>query len=168
MSESPTDNTLPVVCGDPSARMPLRHRHVIVAGFGIVGRMAAEQLEAAGVGVTIIELNLDTIERQLGLDKRVIYGDVNDPQVLRRAGIDTADAVIITIPDEDRAVRACRVCRELHPDIFIAARTNFVSRGLLATEAGADCVVIEEVVTAQAMQQAVVDRLLPGPGPRRG
>jgi len=56
-------------------------------------------------------------------------------------------------------VEACRVARELNPDIFIAARTNFVSKGMLCTQAGADCVIIEEIVTAKAMQRAITERL---------
>ena len=55
---------------------------------------------------------------------------------------------------------ACRVARELSPNIYIAARTNFVSKGLLATQAGADHVVIEEVITAQAMKEAIIEHLI--------
>ena len=140
----------------------LHHRHVIVAGYGLVGRMAAQRLDAEGVSITIIDTNPQTCERQSELARTVVAGDVTDPAVLKQAAVDSADALILAIPDETAAVRACAVARELNPDIFIAARTNFVSQGLLATEAGADHVVIEEVVTAEAMEKAVVDRLLSG------
>jgi Trk K+ transport system NAD-binding subunit len=135
------------------------HHRAIVAGFGVVGRMVALELERSGMAVTIIELNLDTIEKQLGLDKKVVYGDVLDPDTLTRAGIDKADVLVLAVPDEQDAVNACRVARELNPDIFIAARTNFVSKGMLATQAGADCVIVEEIVTAKAMQDAVIEAL---------
>lgn len=131
----------------------------IVAGYGVVGRLVALELERMGHRVTIIELNLGTIEKQLGLDKNVIYGDVTEPQTLTRAGIDKARALVLAVPNEEHAVAACRIARELNPDIFIAARTNFVSKGMLCTQAGADCVIVEEVVTAKAMQQAVSDQL---------
>ncbi len=134
------------------------HHRAIVAGFGVVGRMVALELERSGLEVTIIELNLKTIEKQLGLDKKVVYGDVLDPETLRKAGIDQADVFVLAVPNEDDAIKACAVVRELNPDIFIAARTNFVSRGMLCTQAGADCVIVEEVVTAQAMQQAIISK----------
>lgn len=147
--------------GLPAPHMPkIRHRHVIVAGFGIVGRMVAEQLEDAGLDVTVIDLNEKTVDQQRRLDRRVIYGDVCDPACLRDAGIDRADALIVAVPDEAQAIQACRVARELHPEVFIAARANFVSRGLMAAQAGADCVIVEEIVCAEAMQQAVMQRLL--------
>ncbi len=138
----------------------LKHHHVIVAGYGPVGRMVTEQLENAGLKVTIVELNLDTIEKRLDRDKQVVYGDIIDPEVLQKAGIEHADALILAIPNEDKALQACRVVREFNPDIFIAARTNYLSKGMLCTAAGADYVVVEEVVTAQAMQEAVVHSLL--------
>lgn len=144
---------------DAAARSA-RVRRIIVAGYGPVGRTVAEQLEEAGAQVTIIDANVSTIERQQALDKHVVHGDVRDPEVLRAAGIDSADALILAIPDEREAVAACGVARKLNPHIYLAARTNFVSQGLLAREAGADHVVIEEIATAEAMQRAVMQQLL--------
>lgn len=141
--------------------------HVIVAGYGPVGRAVAEQLERADADVTIVELNTTTIERQQQLRKVCVFGDVSDEDTLRRAGIERADALILTVPDEDRALRACEVARRLNPHIFIAARTNFLSKGLLATRAGADEVIVEEVVTAEAMKQAVLRRVLNEHQPQR-
>lgn len=139
-------------------RIDTNHHRAIVVGFGVVGRMVAIELERQGLAVTIVELNLNTIEKQLNLDKNVIYGDVLDPDTLIRAGIDHADVLILSVPNEEVSVKASRLARGLNPDIFIAARTNFVSKGMLCTQAGADCVIVEEVVTAQAMQKAVTER----------
>lgn len=135
---------------------------VIVAGYGPVGRAAAELLAQAGAHVTIVDLNPTTIERQQQLNRRCVYGDIADEATLHEAGIEQAAALILTVPDEDRALRACAVARRLNPRIFIAARTNFLSKGLLATQAGADEVIVEEVVTAEAMKQAVLRRVLNG------
>lgn len=134
---------------------------VIVAGFGPVGRVLVDRLEQCGTEVTLIELNPDTVFKQQGLGRNAIQGDVTEPAVLTKAGIATADALLLTIPDEDAALRACRLARELAPSIYIAARTNFVSRGLLASSNGADHVVVEELVTAQAMTDAVIGRFDP-------
>lgn len=139
-----------------------RAQRVLVAGFGVVGRMVAEQLEDAGVDVTLIELNPRTVETQRRLKRDVIEGSVSDADTLRAAGIEQADALIVAVPDEGHAIEACRVARGLNSKIYIAARANFVSRGILCAEAGADCVIVEEIVTAEAMQKAVMDRLVHG------
>ncbi|MFW5682041.1 MAG: NAD-binding protein [Phycisphaeraceae bacterium] len=155
MSErGPGPSTIDCDSGGP------RKRLAIVAGYGPVGRMVARQLEQAGFELAIIELNLDTIEKQLDLDKRVVYGDVRDRDTLIKAGIERADALILAVPDEDVALMACRVAREIRPELFIAARTNFMSKGMLCQQAGADYVVVEEVVTAMAMRDAVMRRLV--------
>ena len=140
-------------------------RLVVVAGYGPVGRAVAEQLSQDGVSVKVIELNLSTIERQLDLDQPIIYGDVCDPTILERAGIRQAEAIILTIPDAQAAVRACRVARSLAPRAVIAVRVNHLSEGLEAKQAGADEVIVEELVTAQAMRDAVCGRLRRPDGP---
>jgi CPA2 family monovalent cation:H+ antiporter-2 len=138
----------------------LPRRRVVIAGYGPVGRCVAEQLRAIGVDVTIIELNPDTVEKQLRLNHSVVHGDVTRAETLTRARIQEADALIVAVPDCEVAVRACAAARRLAPNLFIAARTNFLSKGLQATEAGADEVIVEEVVTAAAMRDAVMRRLL--------
>jgi CPA2 family monovalent cation:H+ antiporter-2 len=133
--------------------------HVIVAGYGIVGRCTAEGLEREGFAVTILEINEATIKKQTALGRRAIHGDARNADDLRNAGIDTAETLVLTIPDENDAIEACRVAHGLHPKVFIVARTNFVSKGLTALRHGADHVVIEEVVTAEAMRDVVVKKL---------
>lgn len=137
-----------------------QRRRAIVAGYGPVGRTVEVKLRAAGFEVVIVDLNPQTIEKQLGLDRRVVYGSCTDPQTLHKADIEHADALILAIPNEDAAIEACKVARKLNPHIFIAARTNFLSRGMLASQVGADAVVVEEVVTAEAMQRAVVEHFI--------
>ncbi|HAI12487.1 MAG TPA: hypothetical protein DCM28_12340 [Phycisphaerales bacterium] len=152
-SES-TDGTL------DGSMPPLARGLVIVAGYGPVGRVVCDMLEAARFEVTVIDINQRTTEKQHPHKRQFVLGDVRDPTVLIEAGIRKATALILGIPNEDQAVIACRVARELSPNIYIAARTNFVSKGLLATQAGADHVVIEEVITAQAMKEAVMKHLV--------
>lgn len=144
--------------GNPGTSAP--RRRAIVAGYGPAGRLTAEQLQRAGFEVTIVELNLGTIERQLSLDKTVVYGDISSEAILRHVDIGSADALILTIPDAEATARACEVARQLNPGIFIAARASFLSDGMLVTQAGADHVVVDEIITAEAMRSAVVDRLL--------
>jgi len=135
-----------------------RHRHAVVAGYGIVGRMVAKDFMDQDIRVTLIETNLDTIENQKDRHDRVVHGDVREPEVLREAGLQEADILVLTIPDEQVAIAAAKIARQIHSDLFIVARTNFFSRGLMATRVGADLVVVEEVATAHAMQQAIADK----------
>lgn len=155
--DAPETGDGPDADGEGAAAMP--HRRVILAGYGLVGRVVAENLDKIGVAYTIVEMNPRTVERQTKFNKESVYGDIANPEVLDRAGLQDADAVIITIPDEDAVLRACAVIRKLAPKMFIAVRTNFFSKAMLATEAGADLVTVEEWATAQQMAAEVARRL---------
>ncbi len=132
---------------------------VIVAGYGLVGRVVADSLMNDGAEVTIVELNPETVHRQRKLGRRIIYGDIANADVLESAHAHEADALILTIPDEQRVLQACHVARSENPDIFIIARTGFVGKGMEASGLGANAVVVEELATAQAMEREVAERL---------
>jgi CPA2 family monovalent cation:H+ antiporter-2 len=145
--------------GDGDVPVPALPRHVVVAGFGPVGRTLAERFVKRGVPVVIIELNPGTVRRQSSMGRRIVYGDVTNPDVLESAGVREADAIILSIPDEDAAMRACPVIRRMNPGIFIAARTNYLSQAMAVQGAGADHVVVEEMATALTMEREVLARL---------
>jgi CPA2 family monovalent cation:H+ antiporter-2 len=138
---------------------PARDEHVIIAGFGPVGRALAERFKRIGIPFTVIELNATTVERQSKLGRNVVYGDATNPEVLESAGIRHASAIVLTIPDEEATLRACRLIRAMVPGIFIATRTSFLSRAIQAQELGADHVVVEEMATAEVMQREVLARI---------
>ena len=140
---------------------------VIIAGYGPVGRACADRLTGQGVRVTIVELNPKTVRTQRGMGRSIVYGDVTNPEVLDSAGIQDADAVLLTIPDEDAMLRACRAIRTANPRVFIAVRAGVLSKGLLARELGADHVTVEELATANVMAGQVLDKLRARAGARR-
>ena len=134
-------------------------KHVVVAGYGVVGRAVVERLAGTRATVTIIEMNVATVRTQRGLGKSIIFGDVSDPEVLESAGIFEAEALVLTIPDEDAVLRSCRVAKQMNPGVFVIARTNFLSRALIALNLGADETVVEEMATAEAMDRLVLRAL---------
>lgn len=138
---------------------PKPHAEVVIAGFGPVGRACAEEMERRGIGFSIIELNTHTVKRQRALGRSIVYGDVTNPEVLESAGVAEADAVIVTIPDDDAMLRACRQIRLLNPNVFISARAGVLSRAMQAKELGADHVTVEELAAAQAMSRETAKRL---------
>lgn len=135
-------------------------RHAIVVGFGPVGRVTAEGLVEAGFSITVVDRNPTTIERQRKLGREAFHGDARDPELLRQAGIERCETLVLTMPDADEALEACKVAHAIRPEVFIVARANFVSEGIQALQHGADHVIIEEIATAHEMRDAVVDHLV--------
>lgn len=138
---------------------PRRRKKVIIAGFGVIGRSVADHLAVSKVPFTIVELNAETVATQQRLGRDAIYGDIGNPEVLEAAGVHDADAVFLTVPDDDAVLRACQQIRVLAPHLFIAARTSYLSVAFQVTAAGADDVTIAEVAIAEAMAKRVLARL---------
>ena len=135
----------PVFPVDAAKRLAGR---VIIVGFGLAGRCVADLLATATIPFTIIERNPTTVATQRALGRQIVEGDVLDADTLRAAGLDDASILALTIPDEDEVLRATSLARRLHPDIFIIARTNYASKGMQATQLGADEVVKAEQAVA--------------------
>jgi len=129
--------------------------HVIIVGFGLAGRYVADLLDSAGMTYTIIERNPDTVETQRALGRRVVAGDASDAQTLGEAGLDRASILALTIPDEDAVLEATSLARRLRPEIYIIARTNYSSKGMEASQLGANDVIMAE----QAVALQFYDRL---------
>jgi CPA2 family monovalent cation:H+ antiporter-2 len=139
--------------------------HVIIAGFGLPGRAVAQALDAAHVPYCVLELNASTVTRCAKAGTHIVEGDVTDPEVLRKAHIDTAAAIVIAIPDEKAALEATRVARELNPDVKIITRTHYVSAGMEAKSRGADSVIVAEQVVASELSKLAEQILAPTASP---
>ena len=124
-----------------------------------MGRRIAEELERGGVRCTIVELNPATVRTETRSGKPIIFGDVANPEVLESAGIGRADALILTIPDDEASARACALARRRTPDIIIAARAVALSGKNKLREMGADHVTVDEVAAAEEMSAAVIQRI---------
>jgi CPA2 family monovalent cation:H+ antiporter-2 len=139
--------------------------HVIIAGFGLPGRAVAQTLDASHVPYCVLELNAATVSRCAKAGTHIVEGDAANPDVLRKAHIETAAAIVIAIPDEKAALEATRVARQLNPDVKIITRTHFVSAGMEAKSRGADAVVIAEQVVATELSKLAEQMLAPTASP---
>lgn len=133
--------------------------HIIIAGFGPVGRVLADALTKRSVPYHVIELNADTVKRQRSLGVNITLGDARQAQVLDEAGIDQAAAVVITFPDAEVALECCAIARERAPAAIIAVRTRHLSDALQAKRLGADITVVEEIEAANALENVLTAAL---------
>ncbi len=68
---------------------------ILISGGGDVGRITAEQLAESGHDVVLIEAERSTCERIASeLDMMVVCGDATRPEILEKAGIESADLVM--------------------------------------------------------------------------
>jgi len=73
--------------------------HVVICGYGRVGKYIGRALEMTGIPFLVVEYNHTLVEKLRQKNIRVIYGDPADIDVLDYAQVDFARAVVIAIPD---------------------------------------------------------------------
>ncbi|MCX4309153.1 MAG: cation:proton antiporter [Desulfovibrio sp.] len=117
--------------------------HLIIVGFGISGKHLAHVAKESGIPYTILEMNPETVNRYRGKEP-ISHGDATQPIVLEHLGIEKARVMAIIISDP-AAVRAITIeARRLNPNVYIVARTRFVTEILPLHRLGANDVIAEE------------------------
>jgi len=111
--------------GCPDEHEDTLEDHVLVAGFGHGGQTLVDALEARGVPSAIIETNPDTVVRERGKGRRVIFGDATDPEILTRAGLHQAQAMVVVISDQEAAHRTVRTATAQRPELPVVLRTRW-------------------------------------------
>ena len=132
--------------------------HVVIAGFGRVGRTIAKVLAAEHIDFVALDSDgaLVTRERKRGLP--IYFGDGTHAEVLERAGAARARAFVVTLDDAAAAERMVTTCARRWPSVPIFARAKDTMHASKLAEHGA--VVVPEAVEA-SLQLAgrVLERL---------
>ena len=98
--------------------------HVVVAGFGRVGRAVCRMLAEGNVPYVALDLDPDRVARAYAQGLPVFFGDAARPEVLRGARVEHARAAVLTMDDPVAAERAAAGLRSSFPDIPIFARAR--------------------------------------------
>ena len=142
-----------------TATATAKPRHVIVVGFGLSGRSVVNSVIEQNVSYTVIETNPVTVNRCLPGGLQIIQGDARKPDILRRAGIDRATDLAITMPNDSIVIEIVQQAKHMNPAVRVIARCTFVSDGMEAHKQGADETVIAEQVVAGAFGRAITSSL---------
>lgn len=119
--------------------------HVIIAGYGLGGRILAKALNETGGRYLVLDLDSENVRVARERGEPVYYGDITSDEVLLHAGLPQADALVLLISDMDATRQAIAVARQVAPSvpILVRARRHADIAGLLAL--GASDVVAEEI-----------------------
>lgn len=124
--------------------------HVIIAGFGRVGRTMARVLETENVSMIALDMNAEKVAKGREEGWPVFYGDAGRAEFLERAGAARADMFVVTVDDAGKASDMVRAARNLRPDALIIARGRDRRHAVELAAAGASHVTLE---TAEAALQ---------------
>jgi CPA2 family monovalent cation:H+ antiporter-2 len=119
-------------------------RHVVICGYGRVGRELGEALHRRGFVYTVIELNPAVVRELRAQGVAAFYGDAGSEALLRRAGVPRARTIAVATPDLIAARATIRHARAMNPDIRVVARAPSGEQGESLAGSGADEVVQPE------------------------
>jgi CPA2 family monovalent cation:H+ antiporter-2 len=88
-----------------------------------------------------------------------VVGDATRREIMHEVSLDTAAAVLVTLPDPVSAVRVIENVRSCAPSVLIIARGRYNRHAALLVQAGADTVVHEEDRVGDVLGHEVVERL---------
>ena len=130
--------------------------HVVVAGFGRVGRAVCRMLAEGDVPYVALDLDADRVARAHAQGLPVYYGDAARPEVLRGARVAHARAAVLTMDDPVAAERAAAGLRSSFPDIPIFARARDKAHRERLETAGATGIVHETLGLSLELGGAVL------------
>jgi len=130
--------------------------HVIICGYGPVGKNLHTNLTAAHIPVVVMEMNADTVKSLISQGIKAIFADAKDKEALEVAQIREAHAIAITFPSAEIAIQACHHAIEVNPDIIVYARSKFITDTYKLKKAGIHHVLHDEEQSGRAMTRSVM------------
>lgn len=149
----------------PEALIPTEGPGTVIIGFGRVGHMVAEMLQAHGKRFVAVEADIDAVTAARKEGFPVIYGDVARAELVDRLNLGKADALILTMDDPVLTVRLTRRVRGWVPDLTIVARARDVDHAAELYAAGVTDAVPETLESSLQLAEAVLADLGVAIGP---
>lgn len=132
------------------------HGHIIIAGYGRVGRYTANLLQRLGLPFVVLERDQSRMDQLKETGVPVIFGDSSSPVVLEAAGIHDARLLLVAVSaaiDVETTVRQARI---LSPNLHIVARATQLGQLEVLRELGIHEVVQPEFEAGLEMVRQVL------------
>ncbi|MBN2670010.1 MAG: potassium channel protein [Bacteroidales bacterium] len=132
------------------------NNHVIVCGYGRVGKQAVHELLEHGVEVVIIDNDMEEIELIRAKDDMLyIHGDATADEIMESAQIGNAQALITTLPKDADNLFVVLSAKELNKKLKIISRASDEHSDKKLKRAGASNVIMPDRIGGQRMAKLV-------------
>jgi CPA2 family monovalent cation:H+ antiporter-2 len=149
----------PTVAELEAGTVPLPRRHVVLCGYGRVGRLIGAALARRGFEYLVLDIDprICTALRRGGI--RVVQGSAENPHNLARAGLERADVLVVTLPDPIAIRQVVDHARRHHPRLPIIARARTAADRQFLLAQGVSEIVMPETEAALEMARYTLARL---------
>jgi voltage-gated potassium channel len=131
--------------------------HVVVCGYGRNGQQATQILQYHNQPYVVIEKKQELIDKAVAEKPRLLYlvGDGTEDEMLKKAGIERARALITALPTDADNVFIVLSARSLNPAIQIISRASDASSYPKLLKAGANHVIMPDRIGGTHMATLV-------------
>lgn len=113
---------------------------VIVAGYGRFGQIVGRLLGANGFETSTLDVSVEQIALLRRFGRHVYYGDAARVDLLRAAGAERAEVLVIAVDDREKSLEILAAARESFPHLRILARAFDRRHAYELLDAGAEIV----------------------------
>lgn len=130
--------------------------HVIIAGFGQVGKMLAKVLEAEDINYIALDISdkLVTEEKESGFP--IFKGDVSQMGTLKAAGADRALCIVLATENHVTLKKSLKTISTNFPGLEVVIRAKDLNRSAELYEAGATTIIPVDYETGLQLGGAVL------------
>ena len=130
--------------------------HVIICGYGRIGRNIANQLDQGGAPFVIVDQSPDRVAEAREAGWLALPGEATDEAVLKAAGIARARVLATVLPNDAANVFITLSARNMNPTIQIIARGEVPSTQQKLVQAGANRVVLPAHIGADRIAHLIL------------
>ncbi|MBU6180822.1 MAG: NAD-binding protein [Verrucomicrobia bacterium] len=130
--------------------------HIIICGYGRIGRMLASQLREGAASFVVIDIDPERITEAHEDGSLTLHGEATDEGILRAAGITRAKVLATVLPNDASNVFITLSARNLNPAIRIIARGEVPTTEKKLLQAGADRVVLPAHIGADHIAHLIL------------
>jgi len=133
--------------------------HAVICGYGMFGETIAERLDRADREVVVIEKDEQEVIRAERNDHLVVDGDARQEATLERANVADAETIVAAVDNSNVNIQVGILANQLAPNAKLIVRVGDRMYESMARRAGADVVVIPEVMSGDDVaDELTVDR----------
>lgn len=131
--------------------------HVIICGFGRVGKMIAKLLSQRMLPYVIIDNDMNRVTEGRSRGVPIYFGDATRDSVLKSLGADKANSVVISLHNAKSTLRSALMIRRKYPKLLVAVRLEDEIYESKLAEAGVLIVKPENFEPSMQLASAILE-----------
>ncbi len=130
--------------------------HVIIGGFGKVGKMVARVLETEGINYIVLDINDDIVREEIANGLPIFKGDASLIETLKAVGADRALTFVVTVNNEITVKKIAKILNTNFSNLEIIARLKDLKNSTEFYNIGISTIIPQDCETGLQLGSAVL------------